>query len=259
VTFATKPQLARRMIERAVTAKVPFTWIAADEVYGDNGPLRTWLEQQHIPYVLAVACSHRVSAGARHTIRAYQLATRLPKKAWQRLSAGDGAKGHRWYDWAWITVNDPGPGHWHLLIRRNRSTGELAFYRCYSPQPVTLAALVTVAGLRWTIEENFQAGKGITGLDQRQARRWTSWYRWVTLAMLAAAFLTITAALEHARSPDPAELIPLTRNEIAHLLAATITHPAHITHRTRWSHWRRRQHRARACHYESQSARDQGT
>jgi hypothetical protein len=108
--------------------------------------------------VLAVACDHRVPAGAGHTIRADQLAARLPRKAWQRLSAGTGAKGHRWYDWAWVTINDPGPGHRYLLIRRNRRTGDLAFYRCYSPQQVTLAALVTVAGLRWTIEENFQAG-----------------------------------------------------------------------------------------------------
>lgn len=78
--------------------------------------------------------------------------------------------------------------------------------------------------------------------------------------MLAVAFLAITAALEHARGSGPAELIPLTRNEIAHLLAATITRPAHITHRTHWSQWRRRhQRRARACHYQRQSAQDQGT
>ena len=202
VTFATKPQLAKRMIGRAAVAAVPFAWVAGDEVYGDNGPLRTWLETRRIAYVLAVACDHRVPAGAGHTIRADQLAARLPPKAWQRLSAGTGAKGHRWYDWAWVTINDPGPGHRYLLIRRNRRTGDLAFYRCYSPQQVTLAALVTVAGLRWTIEENFQAGKGLTGLDEHQARRWTSWYRWVTLAMLAAAALTIAAALEHAHGPD---------------------------------------------------------
>jgi SRSO17 transposase len=102
---------------------------------------------------------------------------RCPRRAWQRLSAGN-AKGHRWYDWAWITISDSGPGHRHLLIRRNRRTAELAFYRCYAPQPVTLADLVKVVGLRWTIEENFQASKGLTGLDEHQARRWTSWYRW---------------------------------------------------------------------------------
>ena len=149
------------MIERAVSARVPFAWVAADEAYGDNGPLRTWLEQQHIAYVLAVARDHRVPAGVGRTVRADELAARLPRRAWQRLSAGDGAKGHRWYDWAWVTISNPGPGHRCLLIRRNRSTGELAFYHCYSPQRVTLAALVKVAGLRWTIEMVFpQLAKG---------------------------------------------------------------------------------------------------
>ena len=154
--FATKPQLARLMIERAVSARVPFAWVAADEAYGDNGPLRTWLEQQHIAYVLAVARDHRVPAGVGRTVRADELAARLPRRAWQRLSAGDGAKGHRWYDWAWVTISNPGPGHRCLLIRQNRSTGELAFYHCYSPQRVTLAVLVKVAGLRWTIMPRLQ-------------------------------------------------------------------------------------------------------
>jgi hypothetical protein len=153
---------------------------------------------------------------------------------------------------AWVTVSDPGPGYRYLLIRRNRSTGELASCRCCSPRPITLAALVKVAGLRWTIEENFQAGKGLTGLDEHQARRWTSWYRWATLAMLAAAALTIAAALEHARGPGPADQVPLTRNEIAHLPAGTILRPAHdAAHQMRWSRWRRRhQHRARTCHHQ---------
>ena len=148
------------MIERAVSARVPFAWVAADEAYGDNGPLRTWLEQQHIAYVLAVARDHRVPAGAGRTVRADELAARLPRRAWQRLSAGDGAKGHRWYDWAWVTISNPGPGHRYLLIRRNPSTGELAFSHCYSPQRVTLAALVKVAGLRWTIEGELPGRQG---------------------------------------------------------------------------------------------------
>ena len=58
-----------------------------------------------------------------------------------------------------------------------------------------------VAGRRWTTEEYFQAGKGLAGLDEHQVRRWTSWYRWTTLAMLACAFLTIAAATEHTRGP----------------------------------------------------------
>ena len=259
--FATKPQLARRMIERAVAAGVAFGWVAGDEVYGDNGPLRAWLEERDIAHVLAVACHHRVPAGAGPALRADELAARLPKRAWQQLPAGEGAKGKRYYDWAWIMISDSRPGHRHLLIRRNRSTGELAFYRCYSPHPVTLGILVTVAGLRWTIEENFQAGKGLTGLDEHQVRRWTSWYRRVTLAMLAAAVLTIAAAAERTRRVAPEDQIPLTRNEIAHLLATLIIAPAHSpAHRLHWSQWRRRhQHRARTCHYRRQAAQEQAT
>jgi len=208
--------------------------------------------------VLAVACHHRVPAGAGRPLRADELAARLPKRAWQRLPAGQGTKGQRWYDWAWIAVADDGPGFRHMLIRRNRGTGELAFYRCYSPQQVTLAVLVKVAGLRWTIEENFQAGKGLAGLDEHQVRRWTSWYRWVTLAMLAGAVLTTAAALEHARSGVPAGQIPFTRNEIARLLSS-ITTPGHdASHRLHWSAWRRRHpHRAKTCHYRRQAAQDQ--
>jgi hypothetical protein len=147
------------------------------------------------------------------------------------------------------------PGCRWLLIRRHRHTRELAFYRCYSPGNIPLATLVKVAGRRWTTEENFQAAMGLTGLDQHQVRRWASWYRWTTLAMLALAFLTITAAAEHTRSPAPAGQIPLTRNEIAALFTKLVIQPAQDTwHRLRWSTWRRRhQHRARQCHYQRQA------
>ena len=132
----------------------------------------------------------------------------------------------------------------------------LAFYRCYAPHRVPLATLVTAAGRRWTVEENFQAGKALTGLDEHQVRRWTSWYRWATLAMLAAAILTIATATAHTRNPAPAGQIPLTRNEIAHL-PATLTSPAgNARHRMRWSRWRQRhQYRTQACHYQRQTLR----
>jgi hypothetical protein len=95
-----------------------------------------------------------------------------------------------------------------LLLRRNQRTRELAYYHCFVPSPVPLATLVRVAGRRWTIEERFQTGKGLCGLDQHQVRRWRSWYRWVTLAMLAHAFLVVAAATDHARHPPPPELVP---------------------------------------------------
>jgi SRSO17 transposase len=178
--FATKPGLARRMISRALDAGTPASWVTGDEVYGADPHLRADLERRQVGYVLAVAASHTVATAA-GTCAARQLAARLPRQAWQRYCAGEGAKGHRYYDWAWADTDPGRPGHRWLLIRRSR-TGELAFYRCYSPRPVPLAVLVKVAGIRWTTEENFQAGKGLAGLDEHQVRRWDSWYRWTCAA-----------------------------------------------------------------------------
>ncbi|MCX5096494.1 hypothetical protein OOK36_48770 [Streptomyces sp. NBC_00365] len=122
----------------------------------------------------------------------------LPATVWQRHSAGNGAKGPRYYDWAWIHT---GTGsHRHLLIRRNRSTGELAFYLCRSPTEVPFSELVRVAGVRWSIEECFQAAKGQVGLDHYQVRHLTSWHRHITLAMLALAFLTAHCQGVHGRT-----------------------------------------------------------
>jgi SRSO17 transposase len=252
--FATKPKLARQMISRALDAGTPAAWVTGDEVYGADPGLRADLEGRQVGYVLAVAASHQVATAA-GACAVRKLAARLPRGAWQRYSAGEGAKGHRYYDWAWLLIDPGQPGHRHLLIRRSRRTAELAFYRCYSHRHIPLPALVKIAGIRWTTEENFQAGKGLTGLDEHQVRRWDSWYRWTTLAMLALAFLTIAAAAEHA-SPPPADQIPLTRNEIAALFSALIIDPVtDPPHRLRWSAWRRRrQHRARTCHYQRQAS-----
>jgi SRSO17 transposase len=133
VRFATKPALAREMITRALDAGVPAAWVAGDHVYGSDSKLRSALHERSIGYVLAVACDHQVTTAAgKHPAKT--LARRLPSRAWNRLSAGVGAKGHRWYDWALIDITDPEvPGDHTLLIRRSISTGELAFYRCYSP------------------------------------------------------------------------------------------------------------------------------
>jgi SRSO17 transposase len=257
VRFATKPALAGQMIARALDAGVAAARVTGDTVYGAGSRLRKDIEARRVGYVLGVACDHRIitAAGMR---RADELAAALPPAAWQRHPAGPGAKGHRTRDWARIPVPGGTPGHRHLLIRRTLASRELSFYRCRAPAPVPLATLARIAGLRWTTEENFQAGKGLTGLDEHQVRTWTSWYRWTTLAMLAAAFLTITTATEHARRPAPADQIPLTRNEIAALFSTLVIEPASARgHRLRWSTWRRRhQRRAKTCHYQRQAAHD---
>jgi SRSO17 transposase len=254
--FATKPALAREMIARALDAGTPAAWVAGDEVYGNDPRLRADLHTRQIGYVLAVACDHHVTTAAGKR-KAVDLVDRLPARVWARHSAGIGAKGHRVYDWALLDITEPGtPGRHSLLVRRSIRTGELAFYRCYTPTPAPLATLVTVAGRRWTIEESFQAGKGLAGLDEHQVRRWTSWHRWTILAMLAHAFLAVMATAARAETPAPQGLIALTANEIRHLFTSLVHRPLHSTmHVLGWSRWRRRhQARARECHYRRQTA-----
>lgn len=251
--FATKPALATTLITRAVTAGVPAGWVAGDEVYGADPTLRATVRRLGLGYVLQVAANRRVPTHAGR-IRVDRLPALLPARAWQQLSAGTGSKGERVYSWAWIALlpeDDEDAGCHHLLIRRNDTTGELAYLRCYSPGPVSLRALVRVAGQRWRIEESFQAAKGLTGLDQHQVRRWTSWHRWTTLAMLAHAFLAVATAAQRDRTPAPAGLIELTVNEFRRLFDALLLHGRRtLTTLIAWSTWRRRhQARARESHY----------
>jgi SRSO17 transposase len=196
VEFHTKPQLARGMLARALAAGVPVAWVTADAVYGGDGRLRRWLEEQGLPHVLAVNCNQSLVSGLFCFERADQLAARIPAGAWRHLSAGQGAKGERIYAWARVAIRplrEAGRGHW-LLVRRSLAAGELAYYVCYGPAETSLAELVRVAGVRWTVECGFQQGKGQCGLDHYQVRRYQAWYRHVTLSMLAQAFLAVQSA-----------------------------------------------------------------
>jgi SRSO17 transposase len=268
VGFATKPALATVLIERALDAGVPAGWVTADEVYGADPGLARCLETRGLGYVLAIAGHRRLPVDAAASRTAAQLAADLPRRAWQIRSAGAGAHGPRRYAWAWIGLHprtavsaQPRPadheqpqGSWSLLVRRNLTTGELAFYRCYTPTPTTLAQLITIAGRRWTIEESFQAGKGLAGLDEHQVRRWIPWRRWTLLAMLAHALLAVITAAEREHRPADAGLIELTCAEVRRLLTAALaTLPASVDPLARaaaWSRWRRNhQHRAKTCHY----------
>jgi SRSO17 transposase len=262
IEFLTKPALAAGMLTRALNAGIPARWVAGDEVYGADPVLRAELESRRVGYVLAIGCDRRVPTAA-GPMRADQLTAGLPNRSWQRLSAGAGAKGQRYYDWALITHSDPAgradPADaqcWWLLVRRHRDTGELAFYRCYAPEVVPLRELVRVAGRRWTVEESFQATKGLAGLDEHQVQRWTSWRRWTLLAMVAHALLAVITATEHTQQPAPAGLIALTCNEIRRLFTIYVIEPGRtIARPDAWSQWRRRhQHRARASHYRRQEA-----
>jgi SRSO17 transposase len=189
ITFATKPRLGRAMLERALDAGVPCAWVAGDSVYGADRALRRAIEARRRGYVLAVTSGQRLGFA-----RVDAWAAKLPPEAWHRLSAGEGAKGPRLYDWAYTPYRGGAPPGWEkgLLVRRKLDEpDELAFYLTLAPEGTDLATLVRVAGTRWTIESCFEAAKGEVGLDEYEVRSWTGRHRHVTLAMLAHAYLTV--------------------------------------------------------------------
>jgi len=209
VEFRTKPHLGRLMLERALAARVPFRWVTGDEVYGGDRRLRVWLEQQDIPHVLAIKRTEplivRTDRGPGDA-PAEVVAAHIPRGSWRRLSAGQGAKGPRVYLWGRFRIrplNEPTRGYWLLVRRSLTDPTELAYYVCYGPATATLADLVRVAGVRWSIEEGFERAKDDVGLDQYEVRRYGAWYRHITLVLLAHAFLAVTRAEAAAQRQVP--------------------------------------------------------
>ena len=200
ITFQTKPALAQAMLARALAAGVPFAWVTGDEVYGGDRRLRLWLEEQHLAHLLAIKATEPLwvaTARGPAQVPAADLIAALPAAAWVTLSAGDGAKGPRRYDWAWLPIRplrEPGKGYWLLARRALSDATDLAYYVGYGPEETSLPELVRVAGTRWTIETCFEEAKGEVGLDQYEVRRWDGWHRHVTLSLLAHAVLAVTRA-----------------------------------------------------------------
>ena len=200
IAFCTKPELARVMLARALAAGVPFAWVTGDEVYGGDRRLRLWLEEQGLAHLLAIKATEPLWVNTDRgpaQVAAAALIAGLPADAWTPLSAGDGAKGPRLYDWAWVPIRplpEPGKGYWLLARRSLSDPGDLAYYVGFGPAATPLAALVRVAGTRWAIEAGFEEAKGEVGLDDYEVRRWEGWYRHVTLCLLAHAVLAVARA-----------------------------------------------------------------
>jgi SRSO17 transposase len=259
VLFATKPQLAAGLLDCAHRLGIRAAFVAGDEVYGGRG-LRRGIRQRQMGYVLAVRANHAVTTGSGRTVTAVAAAGMIPARAWQRMRTGSGTKGTRHYDWAMLEVtSDDTPdghesGHSVLLARRHRYTGQLSFYRCWTPGPVPLSKLIAVASARWKIEEDHQLSKQVAGLDAGQVIRWKSWHRWTAICLLACIYLAVAVALQRQHEPgsDPdAGLIPVTVPELLRLLRDIVIPPPRRDrpHRLHWSDWRRRhQHRAREAH-----------
>jgi SRSO17 transposase len=270
VPFRTKPQLAILLLQRLKLAQVRVEWVVADSVYGSNPDLRTWLENQTQPYVMAVACNepvvlHLPNVGVRR-LEVRDVPARLSLSDWQPLSMSEGTKGPRFFDWAtlpiWHQGHDDG---WHsLLIRRTiEPTTDLTFYLAFAPPDTSLQAKVTALGARWRIEEDFENGKDL-GLDHYEVRSFVGWYRHITLVMLALAFLTSIALEARTSSPAllsaerppaeavaPTQLCPLSVPEARRLLARLLfPPPASVPLVFAWSAWRR-WHQRMACFFHT--------
>jgi SRSO17 transposase len=212
VGFATKPAIALAMIERAIGAGVPFAWVAADSVYG-VGVIETALRRAGKGYVLGVNANHPFRSWAKPQAiagTAKDIAESLPETAWRRLSAGDGTKGERLHDWAYLELadldagdyDDAFAGSWTrgLLIRRNIADGDIAFFSTWCPKDTPIETLVKVEGHRWAIEDSFETAKNELGLDHNETRSWHGWQRHVSLVMLAFAMM---AAIRHRANAAP--------------------------------------------------------
>jgi SRSO17 transposase len=237
VDFSTKPALARRMLQRAFAAGYAPRWVLGDEVYGRDGKLRDFLERRRQRYALTVASNTPLERGLRKTTPAEVLAGELRPEDFQRLSAGDGAKGPRESDWARVRLN-PGLGrslrepgqeslhHW-LLVRRDVDVAleELTlsnhdFFLVHAPDNTSWADMVEAAGGRWPVESCFESAKQEVGLDEYEVRSWTGWYRHMTLCLVAHSFLT-TARLELNALQDDAS-VPLHSSRPSTLATAPV-------------------------------------
>jgi SRSO17 transposase len=222
--FRTKPGLAVGMIERALAAGVPFSWVAADSVYG-VGELEMTLRRAGKGYVLGVNSNHHFNSWRRNPTvggTAEQIAAALDASRWQRLSAGEGTKGARLHDWAYCDLADLDiaeyaptlTGLWTrgLLIRRNIADGETAFFSTWCPIGTTIEMLVTVEGHRWAIEDSFETAKNELGLDHNETRSWHGWHRHVSLVMLAFAMMAIIR--HRANTATPQKTLRRTANTL---------------------------------------------
>ena len=212
VRFATKITLAQRMLERAFAAAVPARWVVADAFYGRSHAFRRWLEERGQAYVLMVPNTHAVRyQGRRQT--AAKLAGRLPSETWEPRSVGMGVQGERRQLWACLPLSEECPAgmrRWLLVRRRGDDPGDLAYHVACGPEDTPVEELLRVCGHRWQIEEGFAQAKGEVGLDQYEVRTWAAWHRFMTLCLLAHAYLVVMrlAANHDESAPEKGDLVP---------------------------------------------------
>jgi SRSO17 transposase len=267
VMFATKPQLAGSLLQRAHDLGIRAGFVAGDEVYGGLD-LRRGIRGRGTGYVLAVRSNYRVTLPSGRRLAVKDAARLAEPGMWQRMRTGSATKGAKDYHWAMIQVapdDTPGgqdEGHASLLLRRHRYTGTVSYFLCWSPRPASLARLIAVAVTRWGIEEEHQLSKQVSGLDSGQVTTWTSWHRWTAISLLAGIFLAVAAASQRALDAAAGvfELIPMTVPELLRQFRGTVIPDPRRdkAHRDAWSLWRRHhQYQARQAHQRWHAYADQ--
>jgi SRSO17 transposase len=197
VALASKIELAKRMLERTFGAGVPARWVLADSFYGRSGAFRAWLEKRGRPYAVMVPKTNAVGLGVRRK-RIERLVERLPQGSWSKVHTEEEAGGRRLWEWACVELlADPAKGmrRWLLVRRDPEEPEDLAHWLAYAPEGTTVGELLRACDTRWAIEECFAQTKGEVGLEQYEVRRWEAWHRYVTLCLLAHAFLVVTTRL----------------------------------------------------------------
>ena len=262
--FSTKCELASRMMKRIWLAQIAIRWVVADCVYGSNATLRAWLQVHGYFFVLAVRRTEPITiqtpTGRVRMTVAEAEARFIQPADWQRLSMGEGTKGPRWFDWVCLPILDhceDDKQHWMLIRRLLTDPTKKVYYVVFGPVGTTLAEMVEAISARWRIEEDFETAKD-SGMDHYEVRTWTAWYRFITLTMLAQAFLAGICAQEQVSQATMQEgrLLPLTRPEVRHLLGQLIwPHPHNVPLVLAWSWWRRC-HRSLACYYHTKRRRE---
>jgi len=220
IGFATKPRLAMWMIARAVASGVPFSWVAADSVYG-VGEIEGDLRRLGKGYVLGVASAHVFRSWGKKRLfagTAAEIVKTLDPSDWQRLSAGEGTKGPRLHDWCYLELadldadefNEASHGLWTrgLLIRRNITDGEFAYFTTWCPAGTSIETLVNVEGHRWSIEDSFETAKNEFGLDHNETRSWHGWHRHVSLVMMAFAMMAAIRLQANQSTPKKTKPVP---------------------------------------------------
>jgi SRSO17 transposase len=237
VRFETKPEQAIAMLEHAWEQGVPMRWVTGDEVYGDSPRLRETIQAHGRFYVLAVSANTRVwierpeveepqertggrpqlaprlAPGAPTARMVSEVVASLPSHAWKRLTVMEGEKGPIRYHWARTRVVEsrdrlPGPDVWLLARRSLSDPKQLAYYLAYAPSRTSLETLVRVASSRYTVEQCIEEAKGEAGLDEYEVRFWHSWYRHITLSMMAHAWLASIRRLEQEKKVQEPMSLP---------------------------------------------------